>query len=258
MRRRLAPIVAALAFAAALPAAAETLAITGARILTAGPAGTLEQGVVVIRDGKIVSVGRGAPPAGARVIDASGAVVTPGLFAAGSLLGAVEISALGDDLSVDNPQIGAAFDIREGLDPASTLIPVARTGGLTSAVVLPQPAGGGWDYHKDDGDVADDQLTSGGGGGPRPNTLFAGQGAVIRLNGGEDMVMRGGVGVVVVERDLGEVFADRKSLSRHRRPAEVVVADQIVTLDGLEKNLKDIFWCGGAVAEWSKAIAIER
>ena len=203
MRRRLAPIVAALAFAAALPAAAETLAITGARILTAGPAGTLEQGVVVIRDGKIVSVGRGAPPAGARVIDASGAVVTPGLFATGSLLGAVEISALGDDLSVDNPQIGAAFDIREGLDPASTLIPVARTGGLTSAVVLPQPAGGGWDYHEDDGDVADDQLTSGGGGGPRPNTLFAGQGAVIRLNGGEDMVMRGGVGVVVAFGKVG-------------------------------------------------------
>ena len=163
MRRHLAPIAAALAFATALPAAAETLAITGARILTAGPAGTLEPGVVVIRDGKIVSVGRGAPPAGARVIDASGAVVTPGLFATGSLLGAVEVSALGDDLSVDNPQIGAAFDIRDGLDPASTLIPIARTGGLTSAVVLPQPAGGGFAAHEHDGEISGGRLTAGGG-----------------------------------------------------------------------------------------------
>lgn len=203
MRRRLAPLAAVLALATALPAAAETFAITGARIVTAGPAGTLEKGVVVIRDGKIVSVGAAAPPAGARLVDAAGAVITPGLFATGSLLGAVEISAVGDDLSVDNPQIGAAFDIRDGLDPASTLIPVARTGGLTSAVVLPQPAGSGWDYHEDDADGVDDRLTSGGGGGPRPNTLFAGQGAVIRLNGGDDMVVRGGVGVMVAFGEAG-------------------------------------------------------
>lgn len=196
--RRLAPFATALAVALATAgfAAAETLAFTGARIVTAGPAGTLDQGVLVVRDGRIVSVGRGAPPPGARVIDAAGAVITPGFFATGSLLGAVEVSAVGDDLSVDNPQIGAAFDIRDGLDPASTLIPVARRGGLTSAVVLPQPAGGGYGYHEDDGvDAA--SLTSGGGQGPRPNTLFAGQGAVIRLDGSADMVVRGGIGEMV-------------------------------------------------------------
>jgi imidazolonepropionase-like amidohydrolase len=195
--RRLVRLATAFALACAAPAAAETLAFTGARIVTAGPAGTLDRGVLVVRDGKIVSVGKGAPPAGARVIDASGAVITPGLFATGSLLGAVEISALGDDLSVDNPQIGAAFDIRDGLDPASTLIPVARTGGLTSAVVLPQPAGGGYDYHEGEDDVSAERMTAGGGQGPRPNTLFAGQGAVIRLDGSEDMVVRGGIGEVV-------------------------------------------------------------
>lgn len=203
MRRHLAPLAALLALGAALPARAETVAITGARVLTAGPAGTLDEGVVVIRDGRIVSVGRGAPPAGARVIDASGAVVTPGLFATGSLLGAVEVSSLGDDLSIDNPQIGAAFDIRDGLDPASTLIPIARTGGLTSAVVLPQPAGGGFAAHEHDGEISGKRLTAGGGHEPRPNTLFAGQGAVIRLNGSEDMVIRGGVGVMVAFGDAG-------------------------------------------------------
>lgn len=206
MRRRLVILAAVLAplfpslptSAAAAPASAsETLAITGARILTAGPAGSLESGVIVIRDGRIISVGQGAPPAGARVIDAAGSIITPGLFATGSLLGAVEIGALGDDLSVNNPQISAAFDIREGLDPASTLIPIARTGGLTSAVVLPQPAGGGFGAHEHDGEVSGGRLTAGGGHELRPNTLFAGQGAVIRLNGAGDMVVRGGVGVVV-------------------------------------------------------------
>lgn len=195
--RRLTPLAAVLALFTTPPALAETLAITGGRLITAGPQGTLETGVIVIRDGKIVSVGRAAPPPGARVLDASGAVITPGLFATGSLLGAVEISALGDDLSVDNPQIGAAFDLREGLDPASTLIPVARTGGLTSAVVLPQPAGGGFAAHEHDGEVSGRRLTAGGGHEPRPNTLFAGQGAVVRLNGAPDMVVRGGVGISV-------------------------------------------------------------
>jgi imidazolonepropionase-like amidohydrolase len=203
MRRQLAPLAALLALGAAQPAMAETVAITGAQILTAGPAGTLDQGVIVIRDGRIISVGRGAPPAGARVINATGAVVTPGLFATGSLLGAVEVSSLGDELSVDNPQIGAAFDIRDGLDPASTLIPIARTGGLTSAVVLPQPAGGGFAAHEHDGEISGGRLTAGGGHEPRPNTLFAGQGAVIRLNGSEDMVVRGGVGVMVAFGDAG-------------------------------------------------------
>ena len=51
MRRRLAPLAAVLALAAGLPAAAETFAITGARILTAGPGGALDEGGVVVRDG---------------------------------------------------------------------------------------------------------------------------------------------------------------------------------------------------------------
>jgi imidazolonepropionase-like amidohydrolase len=95
----------------------------------------------VIRDGKILSVSADATvPAGARVIDAAGAVVTPGLFATSSLLGAVEVGALGNDLTVDNPELGAAFDVQYALNPESILFPVARMGGLTSAIVTPQSA----------------------------------------------------------------------------------------------------------------------
>ena len=76
------------------------------------------------------------------MIDAQGGVVTPGFFAINSLLGAVEIDALGDDLAVYNPDLGAAFDVQYGLNPASTVIPVARLGGITRAVVMPQAQGG--------------------------------------------------------------------------------------------------------------------
>ena len=49
-------------------------------IQTAGPAGEIANGTVVIKDGKIAAVGAGAAvPAGARVIDAKGQVVVAGL-----------------------------------------------------------------------------------------------------------------------------------------------------------------------------------
>lgn len=38
-------------------APAETLVVEGARVHTMGPAGTLENAVVVVRDGRIVQVG---------------------------------------------------------------------------------------------------------------------------------------------------------------------------------------------------------
>ena len=57
--------------------------------------------------------------------------------AVNSALGAVEIGSLGNDLSVNDPQLGAAFDVSYALNPDSVLIPVARLGGLTTAVVTP-------------------------------------------------------------------------------------------------------------------------
>ena len=135
MRGLLLSACALAALTIAASAQAETVAITHARILTAGPAGEIAQGTLVIRDGKIAAVGpTAAVPAGARVIDAAGAVVAPGFFATGSLLGAVEVGSLGNDLSVNNPDLGAAFDVQYSLNPESILLPVARLGGLTSAV----------------------------------------------------------------------------------------------------------------------------
>ena len=71
-----------------VPGAYCQLAIKGKTIHTMGPAGRIDEGVVVIRDGKIVSVGPAAStaiPDGFRTLEA--AVVTPGLIDAHSVVG---------------------------------------------------------------------------------------------------------------------------------------------------------------------------
>jgi imidazolonepropionase-like amidohydrolase len=196
MRKVLMSAAAAAVLSVAASAHAETVAITNAKILTAGPAGEIASGTVVIKDGKIASVGATAAPAGARVIDAHGGVVAPGFFATGSLLGAVEVGSLGNDLSVNNPAIGASFDIQYGLNPGSVQFPVARLGGLTSAVVLPIPAGRrGGDSDEEDDDAS--AYTAGPSGeGSKSHALFSGQGAVIDLGVGENILTRAKVAMV--------------------------------------------------------------
>ena len=65
-------------------AAAQDLAISGATILTVTD-GTIENGTVVVRNGKITAVGQDVPiPAGVPVIDGSGRYVMPGIVDAHS------------------------------------------------------------------------------------------------------------------------------------------------------------------------------
>lgn len=122
-------------------AGAQTIAITGGKVFpVSGP--VIENGTVVIRDGKIVAVGSGiAVPAGARVIDATGKWVTPGLINSASQLGLSEIGSVGttnDASARGRDQISAAFTVWEGLNPQSQLLAPARDEGITSVVVYPQ------------------------------------------------------------------------------------------------------------------------
>ena len=134
----------ALFAAAALAATAPsngTIAIVGGTVYTEAAPAPIENGTVVLRDGKIAAVGAGlAPPAGARVVDAHGKIVTPGLIAAASRLGLVEIEAASTTTEFslgDGSSIRAAFRAVDGYDPQSALIPVNRMEGITSAVVRP-------------------------------------------------------------------------------------------------------------------------
>jgi imidazolonepropionase-like amidohydrolase len=130
----------ALLILAAPPTHAEVVAITGGTIHTLGPAGTIEGGTIVIENGRIRAVGKDvAVPAGARRIDATGKVVTPGLFDSLSRLGLVEVGAVPGsvDTTVQDDQITAANDVADALNPRSTLFPVNRVEGLTRAVTAP-------------------------------------------------------------------------------------------------------------------------
>jgi imidazolonepropionase-like amidohydrolase len=145
--KRLFALLAGLGLAAA-PVAAQVIAIEGGTVHTlTGPA--IDGGTVLIRDGRIVAAGRDvAVPADARRIDARGSHVTPGFIESGTQIGLVEVGAVAGsvDHSLVTPtdqtrfQIRAAFNIGDAINPHSTVIPVTRIEGVTTAVS--RPAGG--------------------------------------------------------------------------------------------------------------------
>lgn len=106
----------------------------------------IPEGSIVIRGDEVVYAGptAGAPAAtGAEVIELdAGAIATPGLVAVGAPIGLVEISLeastrdAGPEAEGADP-VRAAFAAAEGYNPDSTLIPVTRLGGITSAVSTP-------------------------------------------------------------------------------------------------------------------------
>jgi imidazolonepropionase-like amidohydrolase len=96
-------------------------------------------GTVVVEDGRIVAAGPSAgAPAGARVIDADGLHVYPGLFDAATQLGLTEIGQV--DVTQDFNELGdytPHLQARMGMNPASEHIPVARANGITHTMSLP-------------------------------------------------------------------------------------------------------------------------
>lgn len=132
---------------AASPAVAQdrgSLVIRGATVHTLSGA-PIANGTVVIQNGRIAAVGASVPvPAGARVIDASGLQVYPGMFDASTRLGLTEIGAVDvtsdiSELGEFNPHLLAATAVH----PASEHVPVARANGITHAVASPSARAGG-------------------------------------------------------------------------------------------------------------------
>ncbi|MBV6520891.1 MAG: Imidazolonepropionase [Gemmatimonadaceae bacterium] len=125
----------------ALPAAAQTIAITGGRVFPVSSA-PIENGTVLIRDGRIVAVGANVTiPADAQRIDASGKWVTPGIFNSATALGIMEVGAVQNTVDVGargkGDGITASFRAWEGFNPASPLLQVTRNDGITTVGVLP-------------------------------------------------------------------------------------------------------------------------
>ena len=133
---RLSLLVAAVALAGGVVSAAagqdSAVAFRGARILPiAGPA--IDNGVLVVRGGKIVAVGAAGAvtvPAGARVVDATGKVIMPGLVDTHSHIGG------GDGGDRSNP-IQPDVRLLDALDPYDDDIQRAQAGGITTANIMP-------------------------------------------------------------------------------------------------------------------------
>ncbi len=132
-----------------------TFSIVNARIVTVSGA-VIENGTVVIQNGKITGVGANIPvPSNAESINAKGLSVYPGMIDAGTTLGLAEIGQ-GASATIDVAETGtmnANAKAILGINPNSSHVNVTRVNGITT--VFSVPAGG----------------------------IIAGQGTVINLNG---------------------------------------------------------------------------
>ena len=180
---------AVLAFAASA-ASAQTTAITGAIVHTVGPEGTLENATIVIENGQIAEIGTGIQvPAGAEVVDASGKIITPGLFSAMGQIGLSEVGAVtgtndavqrGDDFS-------AGFDVADAYNRRSVVIPISRIDGITRALIAPRAG------------RPDEQGNS--------SRVLSGLTSVVQLGDSGDYLTRHGVAVVANFGEAGSAVA---------------------------------------------------
>jgi imidazolonepropionase-like amidohydrolase len=157
-----------------------TTLIKHGHVYTLGAQGDLPDADVLIANGKIVQVAPNiTPPPGAKIIDAHGKPVTPGFMASWTQLGIEEVQLVAEtnDSAPNQALDSAAFDVADAINPASTLIPVARIAGVTRSLTAPV----------DCGDV------------------FCGTAAVIHLGNGPDLIDRKQAGVLVeLEPNGGE------------------------------------------------------
>src|ERR1051325_3377100 len=124
----------------AASASAQTVAIVGGKVYpVSGP--PIENGTVVITNGKITAVGTNVPvPTGAQRIDATGKTVTHGFVKSSPQVGVQEIGFGGPPVDASargKDNIAAAFTVWEGLNPNSVLLAPARKEGITSFVIIP-------------------------------------------------------------------------------------------------------------------------
>lgn len=116
------------------------IAIRGGKLLTITH-GVIENGVVVMENGKITAVGAASTsiPRGATVIDATGMTVYPGLIDSETNLGLVEVEAdqMSNDLVEPSDEIMPHMHVADAFHSETQRIPVVRLNGITNAIVAP-------------------------------------------------------------------------------------------------------------------------
>ena len=147
----------------ASPAAAQSVAITHARLVIGDGSAPIEDGTVLVQNGKVVAAGRNvAIPQGVETVDAGGRYVTPGIVAGFTRMGIIEVDGVDEtnDAGASNSPFHAGIDIAPAVNPRTSSIALNRAEGITRAVVAPTTRG----------------------------SVFAGQGAIIDLGADSDTV----------------------------------------------------------------------
>jgi hypothetical protein len=164
-----------IAMAVALPvdaALAQDILIRGATVHTVTDRGTLKETDVLVRDGRIAAIGASLrAPENATVVDANGRPLTPGLFGGVTAIGIEEItdetSTVDSTLALNAPtwqqQWRPEFDVTLAFNPRSVLLPITRIEGVTWTLLGP---------------ISSD-------------SILAGQGAAVTLDGRYDAVLEG-------------------------------------------------------------------
>lgn len=200
---------------------AETLFINDATVHTMSSSGVIQEGDILIRGGRVQSVGTGlSPPGDARVIEAQGRPVTPGFFAGITELGLVEISAV--ESSVDSglaiEGLRPEFDVTTAYNPHSSSIPVTRIEGYTWSVL----------------------------GAKRSGSIIGGQGRAASLDG----AFRSFLGDSILFIDVG---GDASGQSAGSRAAQWMLLEQAMSEAGSE-----VLWSPEPLLTQAGRTALER
>ena len=148
----------------AASAAAQTVIVTDAKVVTNASAGTVEQATVVITDGRVTQIGSEVTaPEGAQIIDGAGQWVTPGLFAPFAQVGLVEIGAESDtnDTRASKGHTSVSDLAADSFNPQSPVIGITRAEGITHAAIVASPS----------------------------HNIFGGTGSIINMTGGFDSII---------------------------------------------------------------------
>ena len=164
---RLLRIICGLGLLIGAAAQAQVVLVKAGQLYTSGPAGTIENGAVLIRDGKIVQVGPAsdlAVPENAQQLSA--AVVLPGLIDSHTVVGVNGgyNEHADQDGFEQSDSAGAEYRVLDSFNPVETLVAYSHALGTTTVHVTPQPTapiGGSSAVFKTAGKVADRSLLRG-------------------------------------------------------------------------------------------------
>ena len=134
-------VLAGLVLCASVAAQQKPTVLRGGKLLTVTH-GTIENGVLIIENGKIAAVGAANSvkiPKDSRVIDVSGMTVYPGLIDSETQLGLTEIQEeeMTNDFIEPSDEIMPHMHVYDAFHAESELIPVTRYNGITNAIVAP-------------------------------------------------------------------------------------------------------------------------